>query len=413
MIHRNKTKKTITKNYKQTRRQSRQRNQKTAPILRHLFALYEEGSRFAWNYKKTHGFQPKSSLSNAKDSHLSAANYFPEAIVSFIKKTPGVHIMYTFENVLGREKISLHFWDYEKGLGQAFLSTYNSYVEKILAWLHIITKNGAGRCRNRHLDFYFYLTPFKKELPATTDEVLGAHHINTGFTRPCPDDGVIVIYRKEEWFKVFLHETIHHFSVDFSSMDQSAVNKRIGGIFDVPSEVNLFEAYTEWWAEMYNLVFALKKPSVINLSKRLDKEVAHGFTQMCKVLKHMGLTYRDLFFKNPESKLLRQKKYREKTNVLAYYVIHQILLHYWQDFLVWCNMHNRRREDLSVFEIPHTNAALMSFVDFIEAHYDAADFMHCVNKEEKKVTRVARTAYSSSSLATTKSLRMTLWDQDS
>ena len=149
----------------------------------------------------------------------------------------------------------------------------------------------------------------------------------------------------------------------------------------------------------------------------MKKEIAHGFTQMSKVLNHMGLTYEDLFYKNHESKQLRRKNYREKSNILAYYVIHQILLYYWQDFLVWCDQHNRKGGH-SVFEIDHSNASLMSFVDFIDAHYDADDFMRCVKHEVVKHERTKGSLITTSSkgslslppLTQPKSLRMTLHD---
>jgi hypothetical protein len=279
------------------------------------------------------------------------------------------------------------------------------------------------------------MTPFKKQLPLNQTDVLSALHVNTGYTTNCPRDGEIVVYRKEEWFKVFLHETIHHFSVDFSHMDQTAVKQRMLSIFDVDSEVNLFESYTEWWAEIFNLIFCtcikdnkVDKVNRVNMFNALmKKEVQHGFTQMCKVLNHMGLTYEDLFYKNHASKHLRRKNYREKSNILAYYVIHQILLYYWQDFLVWCDEHNRKGGQ-SVFEIDHSNSTLMSFVDFIEAHYDADDFMRCVKHEvvkhevvkhevvkheRAKGSKIPTTSSNrsfSSSLTQTKSLRMTLHD---
>jgi hypothetical protein len=218
-------------------------------------------------------------------------------------------------------------------------------------------------------------------------------HVNTGYTTVCPQKGEIVIYRKEEWFKVFLHETIHHFSVDFSHMDQRVVKERILRIFNVDSEVNLYESYTEWWAEIFNIVFSTSQRTVGQFTKCMKKEVAHGFTQMRKVLRHMGITYHDLVYNKNE----RNKLFREKSNVLAYYIIHQIILYYWQDFLVWCHEHNRGH--LSVFEIDHNHRTLITFIEFIETRYNTDEFMKMVKNTNKSL--FTKSPFSNSSLRMT------------
>jgi hypothetical protein len=169
--------------------------------------------------------------------------------------------------------------------------------------------------------------------------------VNTGFTSSCPINSEIVIYRKEEWFKVFIHETFHNFALDFSDADTNTSKKYILDIFQINSKVNLYETYTEFWAEIINSLFcsffSIKDKTNINdfLSHAnlfIQIERNYGFFQLVKVLNHMNLTYNDLLTENTKSKAL----YKEKTNVLAYYIIKTILMNNYQQFLHWCKIHN-------------------------------------------------------------------------
>lgn len=61
---------------------------------------------------------------------------------------------------------------------------------------------------NKKFQFYFYLTHFKKKWSPELTEF----HINTGFTMVGQE--YVYIYREEEWFKVFIHETMHAFQIE-------------------------------------------------------------------------------------------------------------------------------------------------------------------------------------------------------
>ena len=172
------------------------------------------------------------------------------------------------------------------------------------------------------------MTSLKKELPKSENIILEQTHVNTAYTTVCPKDSEIIIYRKEEWFKVFIHESFHNFALDFSGMDTKEVHENILNLFQVNSEVNLFESYTEFWAEIINAIFCSfllihDKNDVNGFLKNVEyfvnMEINFSFFQMVKALNHMGLKYEDIVGKKNE-------KYKENTNVLAYYVIKTILL---------------------------------------------------------------------------------------
>jgi hypothetical protein len=178
---------------------------------------------------------------------------------------------------------------------------------------------------------------------------LDEENVNTAFTTTCPKNSEIVVYRKEEWFKVFIHETFHNFGLDFSDMNISDSTKRILELFPVNSEVNLFESYTEFWAEIMNAVFCsfllLKNKTNINefmsnVTTIIQYERTYSFFQLVKTLRFMGLTYKDLYGKNNKSEMLRETMYKEDTNVLSYYILKTILLNNYPGFLQWCKTHN-------------------------------------------------------------------------
>ena len=88
----------------------------------------------------------------------------------------------------------------------------------------------------------------------------------------------------------------------------------------------------------------------------------------------MGLTYQDLYSEKKESIVLRNTLYKEKTNVLAYYVIKMILLNNYQDFLSWCMQHN-----ISLLSFKKTIKNQMEFCDFIEKFYKSPSMLEGIH----------------------------------
>ncbi len=191
---------------------------------------------------------------------------------------------------------------------------------------------------------YLYLTSLEKTLPNSNIHILDEINVNTAFTTTCPKDSEIVIFRKEEWFKVFIHETFHNFALDFSDMNNNNVHRCVLDIFKVNSNVNLYESYTEFWAEIMNALFcsfySLKDKKntdefISNAVIFIDFEITYSFFQLIKTMEFMGLTYKDLYSISERSRVLRENLYKEKTNVLSYYVIKTVLMNNYQGFLNW------------------------------------------------------------------------------
>jgi hypothetical protein len=256
-------------------------------------------------------------------------------------------------------------------------------------WLYIINKIGSQSCASNKLEIFLYMTSLKKELPKSENIILEQTHVNTAYTTVCPKDSEIIIYRKEEWFKVFIHETFHNFGLDFSDMNNNNLHRCILDIFDVKSEVNLYESYTEFWAEIMNSIFCsyyiMKNKRdfnefISNFDFFINFERTYAFFQMVKALDFMKLTYEDIIKQSSPIVSL----YKEETSVLSYYVIRSILLNNYQGFLQWCKKNNEG----SLIQFNKTPFHLESFYKFIEDNYKKKTMLEGVSQLEKVYSSV-------------------------
>lgn len=295
---------------------------------------------------------------------------------------------------------------------ESLIETYNTYVDYMLVWLYIVDLYSSKKCANQ-LKIFIYHTSLLKKLPQSNIDILNENNVNTAFTRTCPSNSEIVVFRKEEWFKVFIHETFHNFGLDFSDLNLSVYNKKILDVFPVNSEVNLFESYSEFWARIMNSLFCsfihLKDKNdidnfLVNAEFFINFERIFAFFQMVKVLDFMGITYKDLYKKTMLSENLRKTLYKEDTNVLSYYIITSILINNYQDFLSWCNSNN-----ILLLNFKKTTINLDNYCKFIEKKYKTKNMLDSVDCTEKLLHRVKRATKKQKELnLLLKNLRMTI-----
>lgn len=304
----------------------------------------------------------------------------PPEVVKHIDGFTASEITYSFV-YLGR-KNQVHFFTREN-TDKVDLKVYDKYIDAIIMWLFVVSKYASKQCSTT-LILYVYMTSLDKMLPVSNSSVLNQGNVNTAFTFSCPVNAEIVIFRKEEWFKVFIHESFHSFGLDFSSMDISASTNYILDIFQVKSDVNLFESYTEVWAEIMNIMFccffSLKNKNDIEeflntFELMINNERAYSFFQLVKTLDFMGLEYRELYSTTDKARLSREMFYKEDTNVLSYYVIKCILLNNYQGFLNWCDKNND-----TMLQFKQTNDNQIGFCRFIEKNYKSSSMLDGVRR---------------------------------
>lgn len=325
-------------------------------------------------------------------------------------------LIFEYKSVINGKNIIINFYnyydekndyDYDKSV-----NIYDYYAKLVLMWIYMLSKYSKKRCgKNLRIDIYH--TPFIKELPNTEDEVLGPLHANSAFTTNCIENSEIIIFRREEWFKVFIHETMHNFDLDFSLMDQTKFNKNIKKIFSINSKMNIFEGYCDFWARIISscfngFIFLMndKKRKNNEIDKKkfykicdlfIEVERTFSIYQANKVLKFMGLSYID-FIKDPninekydKTKLL---KFKEDTNIFSYYIITAILFVEYNKFIGWCQTNNK-----SLFKFDNTNKNLNLLEKYIiETHNNnyvlnafltmEMIFDNVINKNNKQISLI-------------------------
>jgi hypothetical protein len=176
-------------------------------------------------------------------------------------------------------------------------------------------------------------------------------------------------------------------------MNYKEVDFKIVQLFPVTTRGNSFEAYTEFWAEILNASFcsyymipSMKKNAdnefIKNFEFFLQFEKVFGIFQMVKTLNFMGLEYEDLYSDDVKSKIMRRTLYKERSNVLSYYVIRVILLSNWQQFLKWCSIHNKSS---SLIQFKKTPENMHAYFEFIRENYNKDELLRDVKKMEKVI----------------------------
>jgi hypothetical protein len=336
-------------------------------------------------------------------------NSFPNKVRTHINEYALSLLNYSFD-MFGR-KINIIFLTEEQE-PDAIVEDYNKYVDYMLVWLFIVNEYSSKSCVDE-LKIYIYHTTLLKLLPETNIEILNQNNVNTAFTRTCPKKSEIVVFRKEEWFKAFIHETFHNFGLDFSDMNQSMCNEKILSLFPVNSEVNLYESYTEFWARIINALLC----SYINMKDKddideflmgseffINFERIFSFFQMIKVLNFMDMTYKNMYERTPISNNIRTMMFNERTSVLSYYIITLILFNSYQDFVSWCATNNT-----NLLQFKKTTSNLDNFCKYIEKKYRTKTLLDGIKCSESLFSNVEKRSKRQNNLGyLIKSLRMTI-----
>tara|TARA_B110000037_G_scaffold197324_1_gene235346 strand:- start:95 stop:1315 length:1221 start_codon:yes stop_codon:yes gene_type:complete len=310
---------------------------------------------------------------------LNESKYIPDFIRDYITKNLDGYMVYTC--TIGDREVEIYFGLLHESDFNS-LGKFDKYIKKMIVWLKIAFQYAPSMC-SKKLKIYGFLTPFKKKLPGNQFTTLSHDHCNSAVTTSCTPHGEIIIYRKEEFIKVFIHETFHTLGLDFSNMPLTNFNKKMAQLFPIKSEFNLFEAYAEFWASMMNGLI-----SAYFLTDKKEEEEFYLYGEFCirfeqifslfqmiKILDFMGLTYKNLYNNDNISNSIRRYLFKEKTNVFAYYIIKNVLLYNNADFLDWCKKHNN-----NLLSFNKTNHNLDSFMQFIISTYKNPQFLRDIEK---------------------------------
>lgn len=283
---------------------------------------------------------------------------------------------------------------------------WDEYIKRVYIWLRIACQFAPKICAST-IHIHIFLTDLKKNRPLSQTIPFNQVHANTAFTHACITNPEIVIYRSEEWFKVFIHETFHTLGLDFSTLnDLDDVNQKINKIFNLrpnKHDYRLYESYTETWAEIihvcmvahFNLLQQKRFGSsyVENVESLLRQEITFSMIQCTKVLHHNHLKYIELL--NSEDNV-----YHENANIMSYYIVRCMLLFHANEFIQWTLMQNN-----SSMEFKKNKSNVLRYVDFIEKCSRDQVFINSMMQVEQQY-KVMESRDNTSFGATT--MRMTL-----
>ena len=167
--------------------------------------------------------------------------------------------------------------------------------------------------------------------------------MNSGFTYPCINTGLILIYRKEEFFKVFIHESIHAYGVDkalHNDLNSNSNYIKLINLFAIKNKdyIGINESLTEFWAFLSHLCMYsfINSSNLYTFKNNFERfyiiEVKHSLYQIAKILHYNGLTYNELINKGII-------KFSETSHIFSYYILklllvinHEQLFTYFIDF---------------------------------------------------------------------------------
>ena len=154
----------------------------------------------------------------------------------------------------------------------AVRSHFHAYASRLLCWFHVMLRNpppsssaSSAASSARHPCFDdFTLHWFLLDVPKALVPEAGGRRprevtsrmVNTGYTWRCAPSGVVVLYRLEDAFKVFIHETIHTFGYDVAMLGRAA-GAGEGRVAVNGFDIDLNEVCCELFARIYSVVEGL------------------------------------------------------------------------------------------------------------------------------------------------------------
>ena len=312
---------------------------------------------------------------NFKQPEGKNSRYFPTHIQNYISANEKYQVIFSCGNVAQREiQVIFTLFNEEQ---RKQIKMYTQYVKMMYIWLHICGHYAERAC-TENLRVFIYPTPFLKMLPTNPATIIGPEHINTAFTMACAKDGQIIIYREEEWFKVFIHETFHSYGLDFATIHYPDLKNIMREIFPINSDFDIYEAYTETWARIINCAFCSfnaladktdQKGFLSNVHFCLEMERMFAMYQCIKILGFMGLRYNDLYLTDQST--YQRHLYKENTHVFAYYIMTAIFLNDQQGFMLWCKKNNT-----TLLKFKPTTETFKQFAAYISSVYKCVSFLN-------------------------------------
>lgn len=245
--------------------------------------------------------------------HIDTTDFIHENISNYINNNLKFQYNYSISDVKNKININLNYYSNNNKIP-------HTYFDDLIQ--HILLLFNCFNIQNKNSDIFIYDVPINKQL--NSSDIFLPVHINSGYS--IPYTGKIVIFRREELYKVLIHELLHifHFEINEPSNDCGIYCS----LYSITSDVILVnEAVVELYAVIFNtILFTLKMYKKINMEKIaqiLNIELHFNLYQIAKILIHSKFnSFDDFLCKNCNNNFVKQKK----TNIISYILIKTILL---------------------------------------------------------------------------------------
>lgn len=333
-------------------------------VIKKLFELLKRAKKM--NLKSIKEYFPDTEINNGADFDESLQVIQNDIKMKYNKQ-------FCFEFKIGERHFYIHMFYPNNSLKSECISNCKKCLIYIYCWLYIansLAKNDYSKKLTINITF----TDHKKQKPPKR-QMFDSIHVNTAYTYACREETNIDIFRKEEWFKVLIHETFHSMGLDFVCMDNTIIEEKIGDLFPVKKyDIRVYETYCEMWAEIINVLFIAffgsrrKDFNIIikKMNKMLAYEAYFSLFQMNKILENYEMNYDDL--------LTNRKIYRENTYILSYYILKSIFMCFLNVFIEWCHKHNKD------IEFNKTDNVLREFGSLVEKLYKDPIYLQNVER---------------------------------
>jgi len=331
-------------------------------------------------------------ITSIVNNHLRSSNYIDSELINFILTNTNCKIV-TYKNTIKGKTYVFDFIIYNDELA---IKNLDLIVEKMLLVLQLIIAISNNDLRNgQHVTFF--LTPFQKKLNSNSN-ILGAKNANSGFTYPYLKNGVTFIYRKEEFFKVFIHESIHYYGIDkalhkdFSN--DAKYNKFINSFNIRPQDIakiGINEALTEYWTFIIYIIAQSYKKSIAlanfiyEFENSYKLELLHIIFQVVKILNYNKLTYSEFLTKY-------SNQYKETSHIFSYYIVKTLLVYNHSDLLKSAIFDINFSSSLNIALKSDPNSINTFFIKLLSYVYDSR-FINIINKVSAYTKTNARSIY--------------------
>jgi hypothetical protein len=273
---------------------------------------------------------------------LSGSRYMSKRIYGFIRNR--LHYKIERDYIFDNTRVSICIYCINKSFSFSTLFNILNYYIFVLNKLN----------HKPVFKLILYLTNLKKLFPQNPEQVLNEDNVNSGVTIFNDNEKSIIIYRKEEIYKVLLHEMIHFYEIDFHNYDtlyDKYFITKYGIQVNQPyknrnNPLALYESYTDTVAcyghIITNVLFKndknLSDNALLSIIKEtLEKEIKHYKLQASKVLKFSNL--------------------REDTHCFSYYIAKACIFSNFNKFIefvehngIKLNTHEKQRRFLELLK---------------------------------------------------------------